>query len=142
MSPIVSAEIVAGTLVLLALLVLAFVFTRRRRLASGGPLLLCAHRPAGRPQFRLGLLRLSGSTLEWFTLVGPSLRPACTWERPRLQLEAPRTPAQPVSGLPEAVEVKCHDDGDTFTLALAPAAYTAVRSWLESAPPGFNVNVA
>jgi len=47
-----------------------------------------------------------------------------------------------IAGLPEAVEVTCHYAEDTFQLALSPAAYTAMRSWLESAPPGFNVNVA
>jgi hypothetical protein len=40
------------------------------------------------------------------------------------------------------VTVECHDGTDVFSLALAPAAYTAMRSWLESSPPGFNVNVA
>src|SRR5688572_17252179 len=142
MSPIVSAEIIAGALVLLALLTLAFIYIRRRRLSSGAPLMLCALRGYGQTQFRLGLLRFRGSTLEWFTLIGPSLRPARSWERPRLELEAPMTLKQPVAGLPEAVEVDCHYGTDTFAMALAPTAYTAMRSWLESAPPGFNVNVA
>ena len=29
-----------------------------------------------------------------------------------------------------------------YQLAMSPAAYTALRAWLESSPPGFNVNVA
>ena len=44
--------------------------------------------------------------------------------------------------LPEAVTVDCRYGTDSFSLALAPSAYTAMRSWLESSPPGFNVNVA
>ncbi|WP_270888513.1 DUF2550 family protein [Pedococcus sp. 5OH_020] len=142
MSLVVSAEVVAGALVLLAVATLAYIFVRRRLLSSGAPLMLCALQAHGRSQYRLGLLRFSGSTLEWFTLVGPSPRAARTWERPRLELGPPETPPAPISGLPEAVTVECRYDPDTFALALAPAAYTAMRSWLESSPPGFNVNVA
>lgn len=141
MSPLVTAEVVAGMLVLLAVGVLAFIFFRRRMLAAGRPLMVAGVRQAGHG-YRLGLLRFGGSRLQWFTLVGPSMRPRREWERARLQLDAPSAPREVISGMPEAVEVTCHYGGDTFQLALAPNAYTAVRSWLESAPPGFNVNVA
>lgn len=142
MSPLVTAEIVAGTLVLLALSVLAFIFIRRRLLASGSPLMLCSLRSHGANGYRLGLLRIAGDRLEWFTLVGPSLRPKRAWDRVRLELEAPGAAHEVLAGMPDAVEVTCHYGTDTFQLALAPAAYTGIRSWLESAPPGFNVNVA
>ena len=104
--------------------------------------MLCAVQADGRGQFRLGLLRLAGSTLEWFTVTGPSLRPSRSWERARIQLESPTRSLHPIAGLPESVEVRCHYGKESFALALAPAAYTAMRSWLESSPPGFNVNVA
>ncbi len=142
MSPVISAEIVAGALILLALGALTYIFIRRRLLSSGAPLMLCALQPHGRSQYRLGLLRFSGSTLEWFTLVGPSPRAARTWERPTLELGPPETSHEVIAGLPEAVTVACHYGSDEFSLALAPSAYTAMRSWLESSPPGFNVNVA
>jgi hypothetical protein len=143
MAPVISAEIVAGTLIVCALAALTFIFVRRRVLASGAPLMLCALQPQGRSHYRLGLLRLAGSTLEWFTLVGPSLRPSRSWQRASLDLDAPQASTEPVAGLPpEAVTVQCHDGKDSFALALAPSAYTAMRSWLESSPPGFNVNVA
>jgi hypothetical protein len=142
MSPLLSAEVLAGTLILLALAVLAFIFTRRRLLASGSPLVLCALRRRPQAPYRLGLLRFSGTCLEWFSLVGPSLRPGQAWDRVRLQLEAPSVPHTVLSGLPDAVEVACHHGADEFSLALAPGSYTAMRSWLESAPPGHNVNVA
>ena len=129
-------------LILAALLTLTFIFIRRRVLASGATLMLCALQPHGRSHYRLGLLRFAGDSLEWFTLVGPSLRPARTWQRARLDLDAPQPAAEPISGLPDAVTVRCHYDGDEFGVALAPNAYTAMRSWLESSPPGFNVNVA
>jgi hypothetical protein len=142
MSPVISAEIVAGALILLAVLALTYIFVRRRLLASGAPLMLCALQPHGRSHYRLGLLRFSGATLEWFTLIGPSPRAARTWERTGLELGPPGLPDTAVSGLPEAVTVDCHYGTDTFSMALAPSAYTAMRSWLESSPPGFNVNVA
>ena len=141
MSPLVTAEIVAGMLVLLAVAVLAFIYIRRRMLAAGRPLMVAAVRHTGHG-YRLGLLRFGGSRLQWFTLVGPSLRPSRSWQRARLDLDAPQASAEPVAGLPEAVTVQCHDGSDSFALALAPSAYTAMRSWLESSPPGFNVNVA
>ena len=142
MSPLVTAEIVAGTLVLLAVSTLAFIFIRRRLLASASPLMLCGQRAHGSSSYRLGLLRIAGPRLEWFSLVGPSMRPRRTWDRVALDLEAPSAPHEVMAGLPEGVEVTCHYGTDTFQLAVSPAAYTAVRSWLESAPPGFNVNVA
>jgi hypothetical protein len=141
MSPLVTAEIVAGVLVLLAVSILAFIFIRRRMLAAGRPLMVAAVRHTGHG-YRLGLLRFGGTRLQWFTLVGPSMRPQREWERVRLELEAPGSPHEVVAGMPDAVEVTCHYGPDTFQLALAPTHYTAVRSWLESAPPGFNVNVA
>ena len=142
MSPVVLFEIIVGTLALLAVLALAYIFVRRRLLSSGAPLMLCALRLPGRSSYRLGLLRFSGSTLEWFTLIGPSPRPLRSWDRPRLELGPPEASQEPVSGLPDAVTVQCRYDGEQFRIALAPPAYTAMRSWLESSPPGFNVNVA
>ncbi len=142
MSALVSAEIVAGTLILLAVAALGFIFLRRRVLGKGSLLMLCAMRPPGRDHWRLGLLRFGGSTLRWFTLVGPSMRAQHTWERPRLDLDAPQPVAEPIAGLPDAVAVRCHHGDDDFELALAPDGYTVMRSWLESSPPGFNVNVA
>jgi hypothetical protein len=142
MSPVSSAEIVAGALILLAVLALTYIFVRRRLLASGAPLMLCALQPHGRSPYRLGLLRFSGGTLEWFTLIGPSPRPARTWDRPRLELGPPGLPHPAIAGNPEAVTVEGHYESDTFSVSAAPDSYTAMRSWLESSPPGFNVNVA
>ncbi|QGN57907.1 DUF2550 family protein [Nostocoides sp. HKS02] len=142
MTLVISAEIVAGALILCALFALTFIFVRRRLLASGAPLMLCALQPHGRSQYRMGLLRFAGSSLEWFSLVGPSLRPSRTWERARLDLAAPVATDEQIAGVPDAVTVDCRYGADAFALALAPSAYTAMRSWLESSPPGFNVNVA
>lgn len=142
MSPIVSAEIVAGTLVLLALCALAQVYLRRQVIAAGTPLMLCAVRGHGAGQYRLGLLRFAAGRLDWFTLLGAGVRPRRSWERMRLDIGPPGEPHDILPGLPGAVEVDCVHGTESFSIALSPAAYTAVRSWLESAPPGYNVNVA
>lgn len=142
MSPLVSAEIVAGTLVLLALCALAYIFIRRRVLASTSPLMLCGLDRHDMGHYRLGLLRINGSRLEWFTLVGPGLRPRQAWDRVRLELDAPGPVREAIAGLPNALEASCHYEGEHFRLAISLSSYTAMRSWLESAPPGFNVNVA
>ena len=142
MAPVMFVEIIVGALALLAVLALAYIFVRRRLLSSGAPLMLCALRARERSSYRLGLLRFSGGTLEWYTLIGPSPRPVRSWDRPRLELGPPQAAQEPIAGLPEAVAVACRYDGDEFRIALAPAAYTAMRSWLESSPPGLKLNVA
>ena len=48
----------------------------------------------------------------------------------------------PIPGLAEPVAVQGRAGGASCELAFVPAAYTAVRAWLESSPPGYNVNVA
>ena len=138
-SALISTEIVIGTLILIAGLVLATTFLRRRYIAGGLPLTLCAMRPAGTDRWRLGHIRFGDNALEWFALGGVSLRP-----RQRLLLDAPvhlgGSNAIPV--LPDAYRVPCTDGDDDFELALQGPDYTALRSWQEAAPPGYNVNVA
>jgi len=42
----------------------------------------------------------------------------------------------------EMVSVPCRYGDQTFELAVSPARYTALRSWLEAGPPGQNAGVA
>lgn len=53
-------ELLLGMLLLGALCVLAFVWFRRRIIAGGKPLMLCAVRTPADPMWRLGLLRFGG----------------------------------------------------------------------------------
>ena len=48
----------------------------------------------------------------------------------------------PIPGLADPVAVQGRAGTQSCEFAFVPAAYTAVRAWLESSPPGFNVNVA
>jgi hypothetical protein len=140
--PIVAIELVL--VVALALLVasIVFIWLRRRYISGGKPLMLCAI-SAGDGRWRLGLARIAGDELDWFSVVGPSLRPAHAWVRHDLDLGAPRRLGVAVPGLPaDAVSVTGRSRTTNYELALSPASYTALRAWLESSPPGFNVNVA
>jgi hypothetical protein len=143
-SVLVSTEIVIGTLLLIAVGVLATTFLRRRYIARGVPLTLCGLRAAASDRWRLGLIRFGDNALEWYTLGGVSLRPQERWQRQSLLLDAPALlmGADAITLLPDASRVPCTDGRRSFELALQAPAYTALRSWQEAAPPGYNVNVA
>ncbi|EWT02292.1 hypothetical protein N865_06790 [Intrasporangium oryzae NRRL B-24470] len=143
-SALASFEIVIGTLLVIAVVVLAATFLRRRYIAHGLPLTLCGLRPTETDRWHLGLIRFGEHALEWYTLGGVSLRPKHRWQRQSLLLTAPRRlpRAEAIAVLPDAYRVVCTDRAKTFELALQGPAYTALRSWQEAAPPGYNVNVA
>ena len=88
-SALVSTEIVVGTLIVVAVLVLATTFLRRRYIARGLPLTLCGMRRPASDRWRLGLIRFGDNALEWYTLGGVSVRPRHRWLRQRLLLDAP-----------------------------------------------------
>lgn len=140
-----TSEVVVGGC-LFIVLVLGAVFARRRLIAHGKPLSVCALRARGQERWRFGLVRYGTSGLEWFTLTGIWLRPAKVWERSLLEFNAVR-PLEP-GEKPEvlipggAMKVDCTYRDEHFQLVLAKAQYTAVRYWLEASPPGRNVNVA
>ncbi len=139
-----STEIVVGTLLLLVAFVLATTFLRRRFIARGLPLTLCGLRESGRRRWRLGHIRFGDNALEWYSLGGVSLRPRHRWDRQTLMLNVPQKLAADdgIAVLPDASGVSASDGNDDFELALQSPAYTALRSWQEAAPPGYNVNVA
>jgi hypothetical protein len=143
-SVLVSTEIVIGTLLAIALVVLTTTYARRRYISRDLPLTLCGFRVAGSTRWRLGLIRFGDNALEWFALGGVSVRPKHRWLRQRLRLEAPvpLTGADSIPLLPDASKVPCTDGHGDFELALQGPDYTALRSWQEAAPPGYNVNVA
>lgn len=69
------------------------------------------------------------------------------WERNYLDLGVaerldPRGVSQRWSGVEQALGVPCCYQGVSFHLLLSPARYTALRSWVEASPPGWNSNVA
>ena len=141
-----SSELLVGVCVLAVVLYLGWTFARRRLIAHGEPLTLCAIRDtAPQASWRFGLARYASGRFEWFPLGGLRVRPSRRWDRTRLEIGAPHpldpreTPTALIKG---AVGVGCIHELERFDLALAPGPYTALRSWLEASPPGRNVNVA
>lgn len=143
MSAVVITELALGVLVALALAFLVFVWGRRRVIGGGRPLLVAALRTAELPRWKVGLMRLGDEHLEWFHVVGPRFRPVHRLNRHQVELTPPRPVAEAIPGLPsDAVTVGATNGGHAVELAYGPGVSTAVRAWLESQPPGFNVNVA
>ncbi|SRR6188768_3747104 len=143
MTPLLAAELVLVLVVVLAVGALTFVWVRRRFISGDGrPVMLCARRQGTAGRWRLGLARLGSDRFEWFSIVGPSLRPEVSWMRGQLDFGAAAPLRDPIPGLADPVAVLARGGGQTCEFAFVPAAYTAVRAWLESSPPGYNVNVA
>ena len=142
---LLTSEALVGGALFIVLAVLGATFTRRRLIARGKPLTVCALREPGDRRWRFGLARYGTTGLEWFTLGGMSLRPARRWDRTVLDIGTgqPLVPGErPEILIPSAWKVDCCYRQDSFEIALAQAPYTALRSWLEALPPGYNVNVA
>jgi len=142
---LLTSEKLVGGALFLVVAVLGVVFARRRLIARGEPLMVCALREPGDQRWRFGLARYSPTRLEWFTLAGFSLRPARQWDRALLDIGAgqPLEPGErPEVLIPAAIRVDCSYRQARFEIALAQAPYTALRSWLEASPPGRGVNVA
>ncbi len=143
MSAVVATELVLAVIVVLVVGALTFVWVRRRLISGDGrPVMLCALREEASSRWRLGLARLGAQRFEWFSIVGPSLRPEVSWLRGQVDLGIPQPLADPIPGLAEPVSVTAKSGQESYDFAFVPAAYTAVRAWLESSPPGYNVNVA
>lgn len=141
---LVTAEIVIGACAALAIAFLFVVFARRRILARGGNLVMCALQRDEHSRWKPGLLRFDDAHLAWFPLFGVSLRPRHCWERTGLELGNgnPVRAAQPRAA-EEAQIVRARLSGTerrkgrgSVELGLAHAPYTALRSWVEASSPG------
>lgn len=145
MDPLVTTEVVIGVLLLALLCTVCFVWVRRRRIAAGGPLVLGAIRAQAGPRWRLGLLRLSDGSLDWFSVIGPSFSPEHRWARADLDLAA-RDLDEDVPGLSDPVWVGGLDanarHAAKWQLAMNRDSYYAVRAWLEASPPGHRTHQA
>lgn len=142
MSALEIGEILIAASLLIAVTALAVLVLRRRRVAAGCPLSLAAVRPSS-GRWRLGLLRLGPDSLQWFPVVALTTRPSYEWDRARLEVSTPTGEPVDLPGLSGAVEISLSvDDGANAPLAVERGVYMAIRSWLESAPPGRDVNVA
>ena len=130
---------------LLCLLCLLAVVVRRRVLVRRVGTFDCSLRRAGHGRrWVLGVARYEVDRLEWFRLFSFSVRPSCTYARGALHVVARREPtgAEALLVQPGSLLVECRHGGEDLTMAMSRDAYTGLASWLESSPPGQNVNVA
>ena len=140
MDVLVTAELVAGACLLAALIFLTSVFVRRRLLARGGDLMLCALRPEPQVRWKAGLLRFDDHSIAWLPLLGMTLRPTYCWDRQGLDLGsfAELGPGEAAdAGSVRAVlrGTPLGKGTSQVELALGPDPYTALRAWVEATPP-------
>ena len=133
-----TAEVAVGLLIALVGGFILAMLGRRRAIARGKVLTMCGLRSQIGSSWRSGFVRFGEDIIEWYALGGVSVRPRHTWQRRRLDIGAPiaMNPGEGLDAIHNAVRVACTHDGESFDLALAEPAYTALRSWVESAPPG------
>lgn len=130
--------------VLGAALVMVLGFVLFNRYADTHQSLPCAFRAEESAGWRRGALSYDSGRLDHFGRGGPFRVPDHRWDRAALSfgiarsLEATEVPwlTGPVLAVP------CEYGTDRFELALGLEHYTALRSWVESVPPGWNANVA
>lgn len=137
-----TVEVAVGIALAVLLTWALTVAGRRRAIGRGSLLTLCAYAPDGSRSWRRGLIRFGAHGVEWFPMTGFSLRPRHHWGRRELELGS-AVPLPDGAGLDlhDAVSVSCRHGDAVFHLALGHAAYTALRSWVEAAPPGATSNV-
>lgn len=159
---------VLGALAVLALIVCVAHVARRRVMEQGVALVTCWWRQvdtseqtgAGSAErrvapdgsidpgttqipWRRGLLRYDGTGVLVFGSGALSVRPVLRWTRTSVDLGYSRPAgAGDFPGLERPVIVRARVRGESFDLALSVDHYTALRSWVEALPPGWNANVA
>jgi hypothetical protein len=130
-------EIVVGLIVAVVGGYLLAVTLRRRAISRGKLLAMCAYAREGAHVWRNGFIRFGEGDVEWYPMRSVSVRPRHVWSRRSLDLGSPRPvdPRERLDLIDNAVWVPCHDGERRFQLAMARSAYTALRSFVEAAPP-------
>ncbi|WP_109473818.1 DUF2550 family protein [Ornithinimicrobium cavernae] len=129
---------------LAAVLLMAVGFVLFTRFGAGSHAFPCAYRADESSDWSRGQLTYDSGRLDHYGRGGPFRDPLHRWQRSGLELGIAR--AQDPADVPwlsgHVLAVPCAYADDRFELALGLEHYTALRSWLESVPPGWNANVA
>ena len=137
--------VVAGLVLSLVLLVLAWLTLRRlRALRAGGVHAAFRTRlDASGKGWHLGVGRYRGDEFVWFRVLSLRLGPDRVIHRSGLEIADRRDPSgAELYGMPPGSRVLRVSDTGTSTdepeieIAMSPDALTGFLSWLESAPPG------
>lgn len=124
-----------------------FVFSRYAGAPGGaGPRIPCGFRGQSDVPWSVGSLHYEDDLLVHKGRDASSTLTRHRWQRCQLDLgyAEPLRDQHRIQGLPEGMSLAVQGRyGDTtFDLAMTEEHYTALRSWLEAAPPGWNSNVA
>lgn len=153
-----------GALVVLALVIVCAYLAHRRIMERGAALITCwwrevsadgvpddvaaapdgsTDRGATATPWRRGLLRYDPDGVHLFGSGLLSFKPAHSWTRAAMDLgHSKPAGATDFAGLERPVVVRADVRGQSYDLALSVDHYTALRSWVEALPPGWNANVA
>ena len=134
------AEVIGLAVLIAAALAIVVIAVRRALLTrAGGFDVSWRFKPTDTDRgWSLGQGRYRGSQLGLYRSFSPLPIAAKTLDRYRLNLGQARGPvgAEPDLLPVDAVIVRCTDGGAPFELAMSGDALTALRSWVESRPPG------
>jgi hypothetical protein len=143
--------IILLSLVGLAVVIVVLFTVRRRSISRLSGAFDCSTRvgdESRRPRWRLGVAVFTVTALEWYPLFSLGRRPAYALPRSDLEITARHEPdaSEQYAVLPHALIITCRYDfhrshGKTILLALDAEALAAFSSWLESAPPGYNLTM-
>lgn len=103
----------------------------------------CWLRSTGESQWTAGEVRYD-HTRAYFRACGMWGKRRHIWERSAFQLGLASRPEGDFPGgrISGLTQVTCSYGNQSFDLVLDSNRYTALRSWTESVPPGWNANVA
>lgn len=137
------AEIAALVLVLVLVVPVVFLASRRRWLSRQGGVFDCSVRLSTKTPgagWALGVARYSGDNLEWFRVFSPSLRPRMIFPRSvthaGMQREPDAIEAVVLSNEDPRIVTLLMATGGNWELAMSNSSLTGLLSWLESSPPG------
>ena len=141
MSELLGLADVVGLLLVLIVLYLGAIVTRRRLIGRNGGTFEFGLRVS--PElatggWALGIGRFSGDKLEWFRTFSLILRPAHTWTREQLHYAGrrERTDDEEYTVYADHVIVRCDGPTGPLEFAMPLSAVTGFLAWLEASPPG------
>lgn len=133
---ILSAEIAAGLIVFIALLLGALLARRVWLGRHPGVFELSLRTPPG--NWSIGLARYRSDAIEWYRVFSFSMAPARVLERSRLHIVGRRDLDDRGlgAGVIGGTIVRCRYDGVDLDFAMLESSYYGLSSWTEAAPPG------
>lgn len=132
-------ELLGWVLIVFAVVCVALVWRRLRRLRAGGVDVALRWRVDDSARgWKIGVGRYNGSSFSWYRVLSIRGGPTRRLHRSALEVVARRdaTDAESYTLPLDATVLRCRVEGRELELAMGPGALTGFLSWLESSPPG------